>query len=281
MNNLYVSTTFIRDKQKIKVALDILKSEGIKNVELGSNHIYERNFDYIKNYDFNFLVHNYFPTPKNDFIINIASSNTKIRDRSLNQIKKSIIFLKKVKAKIYTFHPGFISDPLEVNKSKKNYDFVWRNKKFKKKYDLAFNYMISSLEKIVNFAKKNRARVAIETEGSLKKKNLLLLQTPEEYQKLFNYFTPNDLGINLNIGHLNLASKAFKFSKLEFIKSLKPYVIALELSHNNGIDDQHLPLRKNKWYWDIINDLDLSKTYKILEFRNTNIEKIKKVIKLF
>ncbi len=133
MNNLYVSTTFIRDKQKIKVALDILKSEGIKNVELGSNHIYERNFDYIKNYDFNFLVHNYFPTPKNDFIINIASSNKKIRDRSLNQIKKSIIFLKKVKAKIYTFHPGFISDPLEVNKSKKNYDFVWRNKKFKKK----------------------------------------------------------------------------------------------------------------------------------------------------
>ena len=154
-------------------------------------------------------------------------------------------------------------------------------KNLKKKYDLAFNYMILSLEKIVNFAKKNRARVAIETEGSLKKKNLLLLQTPEEYQKLFNYFTPNDLGINLNIGHLNLASKAFKFSKLEFIKSLKPYIIALELSHNNGIDDQHLPLRKNKWYWDIINDLDLSKTYKILEFRNTNIEKIKKVIKLF
>ena len=43
-------------------------------------------------------------------------------------------------------------------------------KNLKKKYDLAFNYMILSLEKIVNFAKKNRARVAIETEGSLKKK---------------------------------------------------------------------------------------------------------------
>ena len=47
MNNLYVSTTFIKDNQKIKIALDILKSAGIKNVELGSNHIYESNYNYI------------------------------------------------------------------------------------------------------------------------------------------------------------------------------------------------------------------------------------------
>ena len=69
------------------------------------------------------------------------------------------------------------------------------------------------------------------------------------------------MGINLNIGHLNLASKAFKFSKLEFVKSLKPYIIALELSHNNGKEDQHLPLRKNKWYWDIINRIKTYRTW--------------------
>ena len=67
MNNLYVSTTFIKNNQKIKIALDILKSAGIKNVELGSNHIYESNYDYIKKYNFNFLVHNYFPIPKENF----------------------------------------------------------------------------------------------------------------------------------------------------------------------------------------------------------------------
>ena len=73
MNNLYVSTTFIKDNQKIKIALDILKSAGIRNVELGSNHIYESNYNYIKKYNFNFLVHNYFPIPKENFVINIAS----------------------------------------------------------------------------------------------------------------------------------------------------------------------------------------------------------------
>ena len=138
-----------------------------------------------------------------------------------------------------------------------------------------------SLKKIVNFAKKKKVNIAIETEGSYRKKNFLLLQRPEEYKKLFKFFTPNDLGINLNIGHLNLASKAFNFSKEKFVKMLKPYIVAFELSHNNGFEDQHLPLQKGKWYWNIINDPYFAKAYKILEFRNTNIKKITKVINLF
>ena len=114
-----------------------------------------------------------------------------------------------------------------------------------------------------------------------KKNFLLLMQKPNEFKELFKYFKPNDLVINLNIGHLNLASRAFKFSKFEFVKELKQYILAIELSHNNGIEDQHLPLKKNEWYWKIINNPDFSKIYKILEFRNTDIKKIKKVIELF
>ena len=61
---------------------------------------------------------------------------------------------------------------------------------------------------------------------------------------------------------------------------LKPYIVAFELSHNNGFEDQHLPLQKGKWYWSVINDPDFSKVYKILEFRNTSIKNIKNVLKL-
>ena len=281
MNNLYVSTTFIKDGKKIKKALDILKSAGVENVEIGSNHAYESNYNYIKNYKFNFLIHNYFPVPKKDFVINIASLSKKIRERSINQIKRSIEFYKKINAKIYTFHPGFIGDPLRANRNKKNYDFLWKKKNIKDQYLLAYNQMILSLKKIVNFAKKKDVKIAIETEGSFKKRNFLLLQRPEEYKNLFKFFSPKDIGINLNIGHLNLASNAFSFSKSKFVDMIKPYIVAIELSHNNGIEDQHLPLKKNQWYWKIINDPDFSEMYKILEFRNTSIEKIKQVIKSF
>ena len=141
--------------------------------------------------------------------------------------------------------------------------------------------MLLSLNEIVRFAKKQKVKIAIETEGSYKKRDYLLMQKPNEYKELFKYFKPKDLGINLNLGHLNLAAKAFKFSKHNFVELVKKYVVALELSDNNGLEDEHLPLKKNKWYWEIIDDPYFNKTYKILEFRNTNIQKVKKVVNFF
>ena len=282
IKNIFVSTTFAKDNSKISDVLWICKKANISNIELGSNHIYENNFKkIIKQYNFRFIVHNYFPIPRKDFVVNIASSNKHIRNLSLQHIRKAINFCRETNSRLYSFHPGFIVDPIIASKSKKNYDFIWKNKNSNKNYNLAFKNMLSSLKKIVNFAKRKRVKVAIETEGSIKKRNLLLMQKPEEYQELFKYFLPNDLGINLNIGHLNLASKAFNFSKLGFVKELKSYILAIELSHNNGLEDQHLPLKKNEWYWKIINDPDFSKIYKILEFRNTNIKKIKEVLNFF
>ena len=55
----------------------------------------------------------------------------------------------------------------------------------------------------------------------------------------------------------------------------------MELSHNDGIEDQHLPLQQNGWYWSIILDPYFKNIYKILEFRNTSIKSILNNIKLF
>jgi len=282
LKNIYLSTTFAKNNSKVSDILSVCKKENITNIELGSNHSYEKNFDKIvKKYKFCYIVHNYFPIPKKSFVVNIASLDKKIRVQSLKHVKNAILFCKKTNAKLYTFHPGFIGDPEKASNSNKNYDFIWKKNEVKKSYDTAFKNMINSLKEIVRFAKKNKVKIAIETEGSFRKKNLCLMQRPEEYKKLFYYFLPNDLGISLNIGHLNLASRAFNFSREKFVDGIKNYIVALELSHNNRLDDQHLPLKKNAWYWKIINDHFFIKTYKILEFRNTDIKKIKKVINYF
>jgi sugar phosphate isomerase/epimerase len=282
LKNIFVSTTFAKNNSKISDVLSICKKEKISNIELGSNHAYEKNFKkIIKKYNFRFIVHNYFPIPKKSFVVNIASPSKKIRNLSLQHVKKAISFCYKTNSKLYTFHPGFVADPITASQSNKNYDFIWKKKDLNKNYKLAFKNMLNSLKKIVNFSKNKGVKIAIETEGSVKKSKLLLMQKPEEYKKLFKYFSPKELGINLNIGHLNLAAKVFNFSKIEFVKQLKPYILAIELSHNNGQEDQHLPLKKNAWYWKIINDPDFSDTYKILEFRNTNIKNIKKIFNFF
>ena len=54
--NIFVSTTFAKDNSKISEVLNICKKENIYNVELGSNHIYEKNIKkIIQKYNFCFL----------------------------------------------------------------------------------------------------------------------------------------------------------------------------------------------------------------------------------
>ena len=159
---IYISTTFTKDNSSIKKSLNKLKKFKINNVELGSNHKYEKNYNFIKRNEFNYLVHNYFPVPKKNIIINIASQKKEIRQESINQIKKSINFSKKINAKLYTFHPGFLTDPDGTNQSDKNYDFLWRKDlSNNKNYKHAWKNMTASIKKIIIFAKKKGVKISI------------------------------------------------------------------------------------------------------------------------
>ena len=111
----FVSTTFIKDNSRVKNALEKLYKNSIFNIELGSNHSHEKNYEYIKNYKVNYCVHNYFPIPKKNIVVNIASQNKMIRKKSLLHVKNSITFSKKINARLYTFHPGFLTDPNGAN----------------------------------------------------------------------------------------------------------------------------------------------------------------------
>jgi len=279
--NLSVSTTFIADSKPLYEALNFCNKEKIQSVEIGSNHCYEENYNYISNFSFQYLIHNYFPIPNESFVLNIASFDENIREKSIHHIKTAIDFCKKIDGKLYTFHPGFLTDPLGTNKSSKNYDFQWDEKQLQGTNNIiATDLMYKSLDEIVAYAFSKKIKIAIETEGSINKKDHLLMQQPKEYEVFIEKYSNSDIGINLNIGHLNLAANAFDFNRFEFVNLIQNYIVAMELSHNDGLEDQHLPLQLDGWYWDIIVDTRFKGAYKILEFRNTQISDIVENIKL-
>ena len=107
------------------------------------------------------------------------------------------------------------------------------------------------------------------------------MQNLEEYEELTHKYSNNDLGINLNIGHLQLASNAFGFDYDIFIDQIQDYIVAIELSHNDGSEDSVLPLEPIVGIGIPINDYRFKDTYKILEYRNTDISQIKKTIRLY
>jgi sugar phosphate isomerase/epimerase len=281
VTNLSVSTTFISDDRPLQEALDLCKGVGVQSIEIGSNHCYEKDYGYLTNYDFQYLVHNYFPIPQKSFVVNIASFDEEIRAMSIKHIKRAINFCKKINAKLYTFHPGFLTDPKGSNKTNNNFDFQWdENHLSVTNYSKAKKLMFLALDKVVAYAKSKKIKIAIETEGSLSKKDHLLMQKPKEYEEFMAIYPASNIGINLNIGHLNLAANAFHFDRFKFVDLIQNYIVAMELSHNDGVEDQHLPLQSGAWYWDLICDKRFENAYKILEFRNTPILDIAKNIQM-
>ena len=278
---IYVSTTFAVDNTPVSKVLNQCALYGLNYIELWSNHCWENDvLEKIYSYKFNYLVHNYFPVPKKSLIVNIASQNKNIWRSSLNHIYKSIDFCNKIGAGLYTFHPGFLLDPISNNQNSKNYDFIFCDDELTDtNYNKCFENMIKAIDLIIPYSQKKNVKIAIETEGS-SKKTYCFMYTHDEYEKFIKYYSKYDIGINLNLGHLNLASKAFNFKKEDFVNLIQDYIVAMELSHNDGIEDQHLPLEVNAWYWRFIEDVRFKNAYKILEFRNKDIPCILDVMKM-
>ena len=152
--DIYISTTFSKDGSKVTDIIRICHDLGLDNLELGSNHCYEK--DIKNNTIFNtgkYLVHNYFPPPEESFVLNIASFNEKIRKRSLEQAVSAMEFCSDIGANLYTFHPGFLSDPRGPSNKSNSYDFQWDddllelNSNREKQFDLMFlnNFLMKHL----------------------------------------------------------------------------------------------------------------------------------------
>ena len=140
--------------------------------------------------------------------------------------------------------------------------------------------MVNSLKKIIKYAKKKGVKICIETEGSINAKNHLLMHKPVEFKRFMELFNSDDIGVNLNLAHLKLASRAFKFSKSNFINLIKKYIVAIEVSHNDNLNDDHKPLNQGGWYIKYLKMKNFESTPIILEFRNAKSKEIINSLKL-
>ena len=67
---------------------------------MGSNHSYEKNYNYLKNYKINYCVHNYFPIPKKSIVVNIASQNKVLRANGIQLADQLFDFIANKVSKI-------------------------------------------------------------------------------------------------------------------------------------------------------------------------------------
>lgn len=242
---IYVSTSCLISKCNFLKVLDIYNELGIRNVELGVFTDHNRSVvKLLKQYNFNYIVHHYFPPAKEPFIINLASQNKQILQKSIDQIIKSIDFCNDFNIKIFSFHAGFRVDP------DMNLKFDLSNIT---EYQTSFNTFKESVLKISDYAERKDVKLAIENNVLSKynlvdgRNKLLLMCEAWEFEKLFQEIKSENLGILLDLGHLKVTSNLLKFNANNFIKNFKNKIYLVHIHENDGEVDEHKCIKKGDW----------------------------------
>lgn len=271
---VFVSTTFAPNQSSVVDVVRLLSEHDIFNIELGSIHRYEDGLSHkLQEMGCNYITHNFFPPISERLILNIASTDERIRQKSIEFIKHAIEFSERISADIYTIHPGFLIDPAGESSSDRNYDFDF-SPGLLPSYSRCFEVFFRSLSEIANYVEAKRITIAVETQGSVSKKHFLLLSKPENFSTFLKENKNSKIGINLNFAHLNLAANALVFDKYKLVEMLKPMIVAVEVSHNEGLEDDHQALRADGWYKEVLNDGFFRKIPVIFEGRNLPISKV-------
>ncbi len=251
---------------------------GIDNIELSAGN-YEKDIkkkiiSLKKNK--NLFLHNYFPRPKTDFILNLCSKNKDIRKKSYQHVKKGIDFSKKVGTNIFSFHAGFLLDPKIFEIGKK-----FKKTKIRNRRD-AIKDFIQIVNKLAKYAQKKNVLLLIEN-NVLTKQNLktfntnpLLMTNANEALRIMKN-TPDNVFLLLDVAHLKVSSKTLGFSKIEFLKKCQKWIKAYHLSDNEGYFDTNEDVRNKSWFW---KHLKKDAIYYSLEIKFKNIKQIKNQIRL-
>lgn len=276
---IYLSTGLLEKKSTSSI-VNYLENLNVTNLELSSGP-YEKNLNnfLIKKRTtnkFNFLIHNYFPVPKKAFVLNLASSKKKIRDQSIKLAKNAIRLSGVLGAKYYSFHAGFLIDPKITSLGKKI-----REKLEITPREIARKNFIKSVNYLSNYAKKYNVNLLIENNVLTKKNYSRFKENPFLFvdEKEINYLMPifpNNVGLLLDMGHLNVSSKTLKFSKIDFITKCNKWIKGYQLSNNNGLEDENKPIKSDSWFLKYIKK---NKFYS-LEIKLKNLETTNNQIKI-
>lgn len=255
-NKIYISSSGI-NYNKVEKNISYLAKKGIKNIELSGGCKYEINlknklFKLKKKYNLNYLIHNYFPPPKANFVLNIGSCNDVIYKKTIKFYEKAIDLCVDMDIDRYGIHSGFLIDIKTSELGKK----IKKRKLYSKSM---------SIKRLINgylhLEKYSHGKVNIYLENNVITKNNLL-----EYgvnPLLFTCYSDYLLlkkklkfKVLLDLAHLKVSTKTLGVDFLTEVKNFKKHVEYIHVSGNNSLRDS------NK---SICNDSKIKEAIKILK----------------
>lgn len=245
---IYVSSACVKNEFIGDSVLELARS-GFKNIELsGGTNFYDHDALLMdlkqlkKEYDLNFLLHNYFPPPSAPFVLNIASNDDQIRLDSMNHLYKSIEFSSELGAQDFGFHAGFFIDIKTSEIGKKITSVAYTPEQ----QVIAIQNFERNFMLLQEYAKKLNVKLYIENNvysASNYEKygdtNPLMLLDKRGFHLLQERFAFNLL---LDVAHLKVSCTTLHQNFEHNLNELLADSSYIHISDNNGLEDTNRAL---------------------------------------
>ena len=281
-SSLYPNTSIIN-------AIENCNENFGNKIEISAPHQYQnieelkKIFKFYKKKNIEFILHNYFPSPKKDFVLNISTANKDILKKSINLVNKAINFSNFINSKIYGIHAGYFSDSY----ADKNGNFVFENKNIG--YLKSLENSINFIYKIIDNSRKKNVKILLENLFPFNNEAKSLFCTFDQINDLMREL-PKDIGLLLDLGHLQISCNFFNIDKNKeldkILNMLSDRIYEIHISENDGIKDLHKVIKKNSWQIKALKKIketqtqDRSERKICLEVRNESIFSINKCLSL-
>ena len=247
---VFVSTGCVRGVEPLPARLCLLREFGLRNIELGSGVSAEpAEIAALTQDGCSYLVHNYFPPPRDPFVLNLASGNTNVRRRSVSHVLAALKLALRLKAPFYSVHAGFVTDPCGFDGT----SFVFPAPDSPMETAAAMERFGTALSEILQHAERLGLQLLVEnnvfTPGL---RDNLLLAAAEDFLGLLRRLSSPNLGMLLDLGHLGVTARTFGFSATSYASAVAPYVRAMHVHDNDGTADTHQPIQAGSWVLDVL-----------------------------
>jgi sugar phosphate isomerase/epimerase len=245
--------------------IKFLVDKGVNSVELSGGN-YEPDWRAVVSRfpGVEFSFHNYFPAPSVPFVMNLASSDSKVRAASVDLCKNGIRLASEFGLSQFSFHAGFCFDPTpESLGAELESTSSLQDRKS------AQGHFYNSLDEIIAYGQQSKIRPLVENNvinlaTALKwGKDSLLLTNGEEIELMTRRYG-EELGYLVDIGHLIVSSKTLGRDFQSDLTESISMASALHLHSNNGLEDQHLGLAGDEAWWPTVQQrIDIPWTFEV------------------
>ena len=272
MDNIYISSLAFLGSTPENMIREAKENEFA--IEFSSGMLYRDDMEELYfRADIKKILHNYFPAPKIPFVLNLASKDQNIRERSIKHCIQGLRMSKKSGATFFSAHAGFCIDPNPADLG----NLLVINEYFDSEYHKSI--FLESVREILKVANQLETDFLIENnvissfnltnEGA----NPLLCCDSNSIGWLLEEVSDKRFGLLLDTAHLKVSSETLNLDLNQELDRISKYIRALHHSDNDGKSDTNLPITENYWF------LQYMKQYvsvsHVLEVKRLTVQEIK------